>query len=376
MTRNVAVIGVGSTPARVVSPEVSYRELVFDVAQKAYADAGISFSDVQSFVCCEEDFFEGISITDEYAPDQMGAVLKSVETVTGDGLHGLAIAVMQIQTGVVDIAVVEAHSKASNILTFDHVTAYALDPLWNRPLGLHPEFIAGMEMNRFLHEAGATAQACDQVVSKNRRNALANAWAAYALEIGPEEVAYSPLLFDPMREAHAAKRADGAVILVLASEEVAKNAARPVWIRGTGFANDTPTLESRPWGEDAATRAAADIAYAEAGISDPKGQIDLFEVDDVYAHRELMTLKALGVFDDPAEATLQGLTARDGETPVNASGGAIGMGHTLDAIGLYRGAMCIEAIRAGRAKTALAQSWRGVPTTSVALAIFGADNGN
>jgi acetyl-CoA C-acetyltransferase len=340
---------------------VSYRELTFEAAQRAYADADISHTEVQSAVCCEEDFFEGISIADEYAPDQLGVVLRSVETVTGDGLHGLAVAAMQIQTGAIDVAVVEAHSKASNILTFDHVTAYALDPIWNRPLGLHPEFVAGLEMNRFLEESGATVEDCDRVAAKNRTNALANPIAAYPARITAEDVALSPDTFTPMRELHQARRADGAVVLVLASEERAAKSPRPIWIAGTGWANDTPTLESRPWGSDRATRTAAKMAFDEAGISDPDKEIDFLEIDDLYAYRELLTLESLGVKDNAAK--------------INTSGGSIGMGHTLDTIGLYRVVMCAEALRNGGAGTALAHAWRGVPTTSAAVAILSKNHG-
>jgi acetyl-CoA C-acetyltransferase len=361
MSNHIAIIGCGYTPIRVATPEVSYRELTFEAAQRAYADAGISHEEVQSAVCCEEDFLEGISITDEYTPDQLGVVLRSVETVGGDGLHGLGIAAMQIQTGEIDIVVVESHSKASNILTFEHIEEFALDPVWNRPLGFPPEFIAGMEMNRFLHDANLSVEDCDRIAAKNRTNALANPIAAYPSRITAEDVALSPDTCTPLRESHKSRRADGAVVLVLASEKRAKSADRPVWIRGTGWANDTPTLESRPWGRDRATEAAAKIAYKEAGISDPSSEIDLFEVDDLYAYREAMALAALGV--------------KNGQARVNLSGGSLGMGHTLECTGLYRAAMCVNAIRSGNAKVALAQSWRGVPTTSVAMSILSVNHG-
>lgn len=355
---NVAIIGVGITACRPSTPESSYRELTFEAAQKAYTDAGISHEEVQSAVCCEEDFFEGISISDEYTPDQLGVVLRPVETVTGDGLHGLATAAMQIQTGVIDVAVVEAHSKASNILTFDHIQHYALDPVWARPLGFHPEVIAGLEMSAFLATDGTTEDDCHRVAARNYTAALTNPIAAYPAAVTEENVAASPATFAPLRELHHARRADGAVVLVLASEARAAAAERPVWIRGTGWANDSPTLESRAWGEDLATRRAGEMAYAEAGFA--AAAIDLFEIDDLYAYRQLLTLQSLGI---------------DAAAQVNPSGGSIGMGHTLEAIGLYRAALCAEAIREGEATTALAHSWRGVPTTSAAVAILGADHG-
>ena len=61
MTGNVAIIGCGYSPVRVTTPEVSYRELTFEAASRAYADAHISHEEIQALVCCEEDFFEGLT---------------------------------------------------------------------------------------------------------------------------------------------------------------------------------------------------------------------------------------------------------------------------------------------------------------------------
>src|SRR3989442_15946905 len=51
---------------------------------------------------------------------------------------------MQIRTGLIDVAVVEAHSKASDVVTLDGVIEHALDPIWNKPLGAHPFVVAGL----------------------------------------------------------------------------------------------------------------------------------------------------------------------------------------------------------------------------------------
>jgi acetyl-CoA acetyltransferase len=128
MSREVAIIGAGYTGFRALTPEVSYKELMYEAAVKAYDDAGVDpRSDIDSFVTVAEDFIEGTSIFDEYVPDQLGAVLKPVHTITGDGLHGFIAAYMQILTGAMDIVAVEGHSKASNVLTPNHIMAYAMD---------------------------------------------------------------------------------------------------------------------------------------------------------------------------------------------------------------------------------------------------------
>jgi len=383
MSDRVGIIGIGYTSLQATTPLRSFKELTFEAAQKAYADADIRFNEIDSFVTCAEDFNEGISIFDEYTPDQLGAMQKPMHTVTQDGLHGIADAVMQIRSGIAETVVVEAHSKASNLLTPDWLLDYATDPIYNRPLGFNPHAVAALEMNRFLNQTGIGADHCAAVVVKNRTNALANPIAAYPLTVTPTNVKSSPYFAYPLREAEMAKHADGAVVLVLANEtKASKSPTKPVWVLGAGLANDSPTLESREWGKALYAEIAAKHAYKQAAIEDSR-QIDLFEVDDTYAYKELQHLAALGLYREPAEAVRaleSGETQARGKTPVNVSGGALGMGLALEAAGLYRVVELVLQLRgqAGprqlpRAKIGLAQSWRGVPTTSGAVVILGSE---
>ena len=116
MRQRAAIVGVGYTSFRPISPEVSFREMIYEAAAKAYADAGIEPRDVDTFVSLSEDYLEGTAIADEYVPDQLGAVLKPVHTIAADGITAMASAVLQLETGQFDIAVVEGRCKASNIL--------------------------------------------------------------------------------------------------------------------------------------------------------------------------------------------------------------------------------------------------------------------
>ena len=381
MNERVAIVGLGWTGFRPVTPEVSYKELMYDAALRAYTDAGVNpRRDVESFVTVAEDFHEGTSIFDEYVPDQLGAALKSMHTICGDGLHGLATAYMLVRTGQFDIVAIEGHSKASNLLTIDEVTAYAQDPVLNRPLRFNTHFVAGMEMNRYLHETGTTREQCAAVVVKNRYNALANPSAPYGANLALADVLSGPMLSSPLGHREAAEHADGAIAMVLASEEKARHLTdKPIWIEGVGWCNDSPSLESRDWGQATYTQEAARMAYRQAGINNPLQMIDFAEVDDIYAYKELQTLEALGFFQ-PGEAgvlTADGYTTPEGELPINVSGGSLGWGHLLDATGLARALEVVLQLRgeAGarqlkNVEVGLVQSWRGVPTTSGAVAIL------
>lgn len=381
MSRNVAIVGIGYTSLRPLTPEVSYKELMFEAATKAYEDAGLDpRRDVDSFVTVAEDFIEGTSIFDEYVPDQLGGMLKPNVTIPGEAIHGLATAYMQIASGVVDVVTVEAHSKASNVLTLPYITAYAMDPVLNRPLGANPVFVAGMEMTRYLWATGATREQCAQVVVKNKRNALYNPVAAYGATIDLEAVLESEPVSFPLSQQDISAHADGAIVLVLAAANVAESLSEmPIWIRGIGWCNDAPSLETRAWGRAIYAEGAAERAYRMAGIRNPMEEIDFAEIDDAYSYKELQHLEALRFcqFGEAGIITEEGVTDVGGYLPVNVSGGSLGCGHLLDASGLRAVAEVVLQLR-GEAgahqlpdvETGLAFGWRGVPTTSGAAVIL------
>jgi acetyl-CoA C-acetyltransferase len=381
MSRNVAIVGVGFTALRPLSPEVSYKELMFEAAVKAYEDAGIDpRRDVDSFVTVAEDFIEGTSIFDEYVPDQLGGLLKPNVTIPGEAIHGLATAYMQIASGLFDIVAVEAHSKASNVLTLPYITAYALDPVLNRPLGVNPIFVAGMEMMRYLWATGATREQCAQVVVKNKRNALYNPAAAYGARLEPRDVLDDEWISYPLGKQDISAHADGSIVVVLAAADVAKSLPNdPIWIRGIGWCNDAPSLETRAWGRAIYAEEAGKMACKMAGIRNPMEEIDFAEIDDGYSYKELQHLEALGFceFGEAGIITAEGVTEPDGYMPVNVSGGSLGCGHLLDACGLRAVAETVLQLRgeAGahqlpEVETGLAFGWRGVPTTSGAAVIL------
>lgn len=382
MNERVAIVGVGWSGFRPSTPDQSYKELMYEAAVRAYADAGVDpRSDVDSFVTVAEDFHEGVSIFDEYVPDQLGAALKSVHTIPGDGLHGLATAYMMIRTGQFDVVAVEGHSKASNVLTLPEVTAYAQDPVLNRPLRLNTHFVAGMEMQRYLFETGTTHEECAAVVVKNRWNALRNSLASFGADLDLDDVLNGPPLSAPLGIREMAEHVDGAIVMVLASGEKADALSeKPIWIHGMGWCNGSASLESRDWSRAPYLQKAAQMAYRQAGINNPLDVVDFAEVDDTYAFKELQALEELGLFGPgmAGEITARGGTSFDSDLPVNASGGSLGVGYMLDATGLMRTLEAVKQLRgeAGQhqledVEVGLVQSWRGVPTTSGAVAVLG-----
>lgn len=382
MKERVGIVGIGWSGFHPQSPDLSYKELIFKAASRAYHDADVDpRRDIDSFVTVAEDFHEGTSIFDEYTPDQIGAALRPVHTIAGDGIQGLATAYMLLLTKQCNIVAVEAHSKASNMLTHTHINAYAQDPIHNRPLQINSHFIAGMEMNRYLYESGTSQEQCASVVVKNRRNALDNPSAPYGGNFSTADILSGAPVSSPLTKHECANYADGSIVMVLASEKDAHAlSSHPIWILGVGWCNDSPSLEYRQWYALPYISKSAQMAFRQSGIISPLNAIDFAEVDDIFAYRELQSLEAMGFFP-PGQAgamTLEGYTDPSGEFPVNISGGSLGTGNLLEATGLARVLEVVLQLRgeAGarqldHTEIGLAQSWRGLPTTSGAVIILG-----
>lgn len=378
----VGIVGVGIVPFRPATPEYSWKEIMYEAASRAYADAGVDpREDVGSFITCAEDYWEGFGIFDEFTPDQIGAVLRPACTVTGDGIQGLAQGFMQIHAGLADVVAVEAHSKISDLLTYAGVVQHALDPIWNKPLGGHPYYVAGLEMAAYLRASGVPEEACATVVAKNRQNAMTNKRAAYGAKLDAVDVLASPPISTPLKELDVAALADTAVVLVLAAEARARKLApEPVWIRGVGWSSDSPWLETRSWTTAKYAEDAARMAYRLAKVRAPSKDIHIAEVDDKFSYKEPQHLEALGLSKrgSTAKAIRGGTFGLGGDLPVNASGGSLGCGNVIEASGLHRVAEVALQLRgeAGRnqvdgARVGLAASWRGIPTATGAVAVLG-----
>ncbi len=371
--KRVGIIGIGAIGAKPLSPDVSYREMIFEAAMKAYHDSGIEPEMVDTFVALSEDFNEGVSIFDEYVPDQLGAVLKPVHTICGDGLQGIASVYMQLCTGMFQIGVVEAHSKLSNIVTRGYVEEMAMEPLYTRHTGLHPYFLAGLEMRRFLHTRKITEEDCALVVKRFKENAMKNPFSAYPGIISVEDVLNSPPVATPLKEMDIAQQADGAIVVVLATEDVVKSLKKDaVWIEGISFFTGEPHIDTRDFERASYAELSCKKAFEMAGIRNPLKELDLIEVCDRFSYKALQHLESAGLLKYGS------FDAIDSEIPVNLSGGYTGIGYMPEATCLYQLLEVIrvlrnetDGVRIRSARRGLILSWRGLPTATGSALIVG-----
>ena len=373
MAARIGIVGVGYEGFRPAITDISARELMFQAASKAYADAGVDpRREIGSFISCTEDLWEGWSIADEMMPDQLGGARRPVCTVSADAITGLGHAIMHIKSGIADVVSVEAHSKVADVLDKTAVENLALDPIYMRAPGANNEVLAGLEMGYFLRRSGFAREDCSLVVQKEKLSSLRNPRSSYGASLTLEEISEAEPVALPLRRYDRPDYAEASLVMVVASEAwTRRNRKDAVYIDGLAWRSSTPWYE----GGDPATAAYASLAFKSAlkqagmrGLS----SFDVLEVDDGYSFKLLQHLVSMGLGRREAMAMVSGRDRR-----LNPSGGSIGSGCLIEATGAHRVLECVLQLtgRAGenqlkRAEKALALSWRGNPTATGAVAVM------
>jgi len=379
------VVGVGWYGFKPVVPELSFREMMFEAAVRAYEDAGVDpRRDVDAFISCQEDFWEGVAISNEFAPEPIGGALRPTITITGDGLQCVGQAYMMVRSGVFKVVVVEAHAKPSSIVTLQEVYEFSLDPVIRTLKIPNPLFQAGLDAAAYMRRSGASREHLAMVAVKNKTRGLLNPRASHSAKVTLDEVLNSKPVVYPLTRYEIAGFTDVAINVVLASEDVARRFGdKHVWIDGVWWATEVGTgaIEWHEWGRMPSMRMAALGAYKLAGIEDPLRQADFAEVEDRFSYMELLALEELGLGGDGVHRLLeQGYYNPGGGYPVNPSGGSLSIGVTLEATGLSRLLEAILQLR-GEAggvqlkdvRRAIVASWRGPPTYTSAVAVVSKD---
>ncbi len=371
--RRVAVVGAGMT--RFVRRALETpKELSWQAARMALDSCGLTLNDVGG-VCVGSapDAFDGVHMKGEYLADGCGAWGKPVMRSYVGGGTGVFVAPQgwyHVASGLFDVVLVVAeekmssyypHAQAAFLTIFDHTTERPLEPnlLW----------IFALEMNRYMQTYGISKRDIALVAVKNKRNAADHPCALLGdAEITVDDVLNSEVLAWPVQRLDVSPVSDGAVAIVMASEEVARRITdKPVWVQGVGWNLDTAYWTNRDLAYPEYVERAARMAYEMAGVREPRKEIHIVEPYDPFDYKELHHLEGLLLADrgKAPELTAQGVTARDGAMPSCPSGGLLGVGNPIAAAGLMKVAELFWQLRGeagarqvpGRPERGLAQAW-------------------
>ncbi|MCG2880977.1 MAG: thiolase domain-containing protein [Vulcanisaeta sp.] len=350
MSRNIyvkhrpAVIGAGLTLFRRRLLETP-KELAWIAAKQALEEAGLTLRDIDCIVIgSAPDTFDGVHMKGEYLADGAGGVGKPVMRVFVGGATGVMVPIAawwHVASGHCKtvLAVAEEKMSDADIPHPQAVFRYIWDPVTEVPLQPNLIWIFALEMHRYMYKCGVKKEDIALVSVKNKRNALDHPAAQVAANITVEDVLKSEVLVWPVQLLDISPVSDGAAAIVVAREDIARRQTdTPVWIDGVGWALDTTSWTNRDLAFPEYANVAAQMAYRMAGITNPRKEIDVAEVYDPFDYKELHHMEGLGLAKkcEAPILTREGVTQRDGDLPINPSGGLLGVGNPIAAAGLMK----------------------------------------
>jgi acetyl-CoA C-acetyltransferase len=363
MNKKVALVGYAITPCSSDMGK-SRERLIFDVVKELYDKLNITREDVDTNIIVSNDFLAGRTISNVFEDSPAGAYMRDESKVEMDGINGVIYAMLRILSGNYQTALVVAHSLCgSQVSPYLHID-YTLNPIYDRQLKLLNELsAAALQARSYLTKYGYSEELLDMVAAHDLGNAALNPFQARKISgISPQQVADSPLYYEPLRELHCYPPTDGGCALLLASEEKASELTeKPVWIMGMGQSIDTYYICERDLSTSPSAAQAAKMAYEMAGISDPRKDIDFAEISSLFAHQEPLLAEALGLLE-PGEAFEKyrsGETAITGTKPINPSGGPLGA-HPICATGAIRVAEAMRQLRREAGENQIKEARRAV----------------
>lgn len=336
----VPIAGVGMT--RFGKHEgITGRELFGRAAQEALEDANVDSGAIDEVYVGnfmgelgEQQGHQGPLLA-----NAAGVVAPSTRVESACASSGVAVrqGVQRIRNGA--DAVLVGGTERMTHLSREKATkalATAADALWEINAGVTFPGAYALMADAYFEQFGGSREELAHIAVKNHAHALENDLAQFQKSITVDDALEAPMISSPLGLYDCSPISSGASAAILVSEQYAaeRDLNVPVAITGTGQGTDHLALADREsLVETPAARKAAQRAYDEAGIG--PSDVDVAEVHDCFTIAEVLALEALG-FYDPGEAigaAQRGETGRDGNLPVNLSGGLKAKGHPVGATG-------------------------------------------
>jgi acetyl-CoA acetyltransferase len=326
----VHLSGCGMT--RFGKREESLQELFLEAAQNAMKDCEMEDVDAVYVGSMNPDEFCGDSNISTVVSDHLGILKPSmrVETASSTGASVFHAAFMAVASGCHENVLVLAGEKMTHMPAqkATKILAKVISPE-ERVYGASMPALAALVTRRYMHVHGLDRETLARVAVKNHYNGSLNPYAHFQKEVDLDTVLASRMIANPLRLYDCAPISDGACAAILSAR------GGDVNVTGMGHATDTLALVHR----DSltgfrSTLVAAKRAYSMTHMK--PSDIDVAEVHDAFTMFEIIDCEDLGFFKkgEGGKALRKGVTALEGQLPVNTSGGLKARGHPVGASGL------------------------------------------
>jgi len=351
----IGIMGVGQTPYRRSNPELSAGELVKIAVDQALADAGVGMDAIGAvFGGVAPDALAGIKDIDRMSISVPGRPYLRFNTGGATGASVVAAALAWIGAGRADTVLAVALERMGQASTAQAVFNTIFDPIYEKDFVLTTITMAALRASMLVKRHGFTGQHWAGIASRNFTNAVDNPLVIGARARTPEQVLASPMLAWPIRRYEACPTTEGACALVISRAGAIPRSHPTSWIHGMGGSSDTYSMGERmnrlegTLIEMVPLRRAAELAYRQAGISDPGREVQVFEIQAPFSIIEAMAYPALGLCEvAQSRPFVDRVLAGETGIEFNPSGGAQAA-NPVSATALIRIAEAAQQVR-GRA---------------------------
>ncbi|WP_436348714.1 thiolase family protein [Natronorubrum sp. FCH18a] len=314
----------------------TFQEMGEEAVLVALNDANMSVQDIEIGFCSNTSLPTSAGLQVFERLGRTGIPISDLDAACAAGVLGLELGQHLVSSGQFDIVLAFGVEKMPRGF-IDPRETY---PDWMAHLGLsqNPQYWA-LNAQRHMHDYGTTEEQIAKVAVKNHANSVDNPNAHYTEEFSLEEIMDSQLVCDPLRLLELCAPNEGAAAAVVCSRDVLESFSidDPVKIDSSVHqTSDFPVEQAAsycttPTDNLTVHRTTAEKAYKAADIT--PNDVDIAEVQDTDAFSEIEAYEELGFCEQGEGGRLidEGVTKRDGDLPVNVSGGLISKGEPIGA---------------------------------------------
>ena len=335
MAAHAIIGGAGLTPATSPRRQTSSAlELAAEAVHAALEHSGASPSSLDGIVIGNIDGFEGTVLGAQQVVRQLGlgvgasgipVTILNTGGTTGGNL--MQVAARQVRSGDHRRVLCIGGSTFFGALDLQAAINTNSPMIVEQPLGMGAYHMGAFYPSAYAERYGTPVEDFAVSAVQDHEHASRNPYAHLRNTLTVDQVVDAPPLSWPMTMAMVCPVSTGAnALLVAAESEGPALRPTPVLIRAVGTSSD-PYLGGGK-NDFAVMENLAVLArrvYALADVRDPRAEIDVVEVFSPYAPMQPMQLEALGfaAYGGGIELIRSGATRRDGDLPVNLSGGPL-----------------------------------------------------
>ena len=392
----VAILGMGCTRFG-ERWEAGAEDLMVEAFVECLEDAGIEKKDIEAAyvgTCYDEVNIGKAAVTHAEVLKLPHVAVTRTENFCATAQEALRAASYAVAAGAFDIVLALGVEKLKDTgfagLPIGGGGAYPRIGGYN---GSGPQSFAQLAppyAKKYGIEMEKVKEAMAHISVKSHANGKMNPRAHLRFPITQEQVLNAPIISYPLGLFDCCGVSDGAAAAIVTTPEIAKS-LKPnqdlVKIKSiqVSVANGEETLYNSWDGAGMITAQIASAkAYAEAGIKNPREEINMMEVHDCFSITELILMENLGISSPGGayEDIMSGFFDLNGKIPCQVDGGLKCFGHPIGASGLRMVYAVYEQLlervpeerKVDNVRTGLIHNLGGEPAKGVvSVGIFGRD---